>query len=183
MPEFVRRWDLVRRRRGTIARCARMRRPAGPHGGTRRGAGSCAGGGGRMLDLVARRANTLAPQGNLAELVASRPAGGGEPRCGNRLSRGCGDQSGSYRPLWSRGIPALWAAAHLLWERPRGLRCPIVQESAGVRRVMPVAIACETRENNRGTRKMKTIPFGRTLGLLSGLIGYSIHMNNLIVAT
>ena len=49
----------------------------------------------------------------------------------------------------AEGFPALRTAARLLWERPRarGLRCPIVQESAGAQRNRPAEISSEPREH------------------------------------
>jgi hypothetical protein len=44
------------------------------------------------------------------------------------------------------------------------------------------AIVSESLDDCEGTHNMKTISFGRTLGLLFGLIGYLIHINSLIVA-
>jgi hypothetical protein len=48
---------------------------------------------------------------------------------------------------------------------------------------MPCELNSESCENERAAKKTTTISFGRTLGLLSGLVGNSIHMKNLIVTT
>ncbi len=177
--------DLARRRRRTNARDAGEFRPAGTYAQARRGIDPCARGRGGVRDLVARRAGTLAPQGYRAAVAPGRPAIGGRPQRQDRVPRGLARQSGRPRPLRVGGVPALRQASRLLWRGPPGqsLRCAGVQESAGQRRDMPCELNSESCENERAAKKTTTISFGRTLGLLSGLVGNSIHMKNLIVTT